>query len=124
MPALTPLPAGAYTFKAVATDTVGNTASAADQPFLVATSGAGSTGSLVLNLSETPISGQDAQFTVSVDGVQIGGVETITALHNAGQSQTFDFSGNFGSGAATSATCARTRPATWARLGLRTRPSQ
>ena len=52
---------------------------------------------LVLNLSEDAYKG-DAQFTVSVDGAQLGGTQTVTASHGAGQSQAFTFKGNFGSG--------------------------
>jgi hypothetical protein len=52
----------------------------------------------VLSLSETPVAGRDAQFTVSVDGVQLGGVQTVTALRGSGQAQDFTFQGNFGSG--------------------------
>jgi len=37
----------------------------------------------------------DAQFTISVDGTQIGGVQTTQALHAAGQSQVFKLLGNF-----------------------------
>ena len=40
----------------------------------------------------------DAQFTVSVDGKQIGGTQTTTARIAEGQSQEFDVHGNFGSG--------------------------
>jgi uncharacterized protein (TIGR01370 family) len=52
---------------------------------------------LVLNMSEDAYKG-DAQFTVSVDGNQLGGVFTTTALHSAGQSQGFTFKGDFGAG--------------------------
>ena len=52
---------------------------------------------LVLNMAEDPYQG-DAQFTVSVDGQQIGGVQTTTAVVGEGQSQEFDVKGNFGSG--------------------------
>lgn len=52
---------------------------------------------LVLNMAEDPYQG-DAQFTVSVDGQQIGGVQTTTAVVEEGQSQEFDVHGNFGSG--------------------------
>lgn len=38
----------------------------------------------------------DAQFTVSVDGTQVGGVQTAGAQHGAGQDQTFNVLGNFG----------------------------
>jgi hypothetical protein len=40
-----------------------------------------------------------AEFTVSVDGVQIGGVQTTAANVLAGQSQTFNVEGSFGTGA-------------------------
>jgi hypothetical protein len=49
-------------------------------------------------MSEDPFLG-DAQFTVSVDGVQIGGTLTTTAVNWQGQQQAFLVSGNFGSGA-------------------------
>ena len=56
----------------------GAPASAAAQP--------AANGSLALHLSEDAWQG-DAQFTISVDGVQQGGVQTATALHGLGQSQ-------------------------------------
>jgi hypothetical protein len=40
----------------------------------------------------------DAQFTVSVDGKQIGGTQTATASHAAGQSQEFDINGTLTAG--------------------------
>ena len=52
---------------------------------------------LVLHLSEDAWQG-DAQFTVSVDGKQVGGVQTVTALHGAGQTEDFTVSGSFGAG--------------------------
>jgi hypothetical protein len=52
---------------------------------------------LVLNMAEDPFQG-DAQFTVSVDGQQIGGVQTTTAVVDDGQFQEFDVHGNFGAG--------------------------
>jgi hypothetical protein len=55
-------------------------------------------GTLVLHLSEDAWSG-DAQFTVSVDGTQVGGVQSVTALHGAGQSQDLALSGSFAAGA-------------------------
>lgn len=65
------------------------------------TPGAVSVGSgpdtLVLNMAEDPYQG-DAQFTVSVDGQQIGGVQTATAVVDQGQFQEFDVHGNFGGG--------------------------
>ncbi len=53
--------------------------------------------SMTVTLSEDAYLG-NAQFTISVDGVQIGGVQTATALHDAGQTQTFTLHGNFGTG--------------------------
>jgi hypothetical protein len=52
---------------------------------------------LALSVSEDAWKG-DAQFTVSVDGKQIGGTQTATASHAAGQSQEFDVKGTFGAG--------------------------
>lgn len=43
----------------------------------------------------------DAQFTLSIDGVQQGGVQTATVMHASGQTQTFAVEGNFGAGAHT-----------------------
>jgi hypothetical protein len=52
---------------------------------------------LVLNMAEDAYQG-DAQFTVSVDGNQIGGTQTTTAFVDQGQQQEFDVHGNFGGG--------------------------
>lgn len=56
--------------------------------------------SLTLNMAEDPYMG-DAQFTVSVDGQQVGGTFTTTAVQYEGQQQAFNLSGNWGSGAHT-----------------------
>ncbi|MFL5251726.1 MAG: carbohydrate-binding domain-containing protein, partial [Rhodopila sp.] len=65
------------------------------------TPGAVSVGSgsntLVLNMAEDAYQG-DAQFTVSVDGQQVGGTQTTTASVAQGQQQEFDVHGNWGSG--------------------------
>ena len=50
---------------------------------------------LRLVLSEDAWRG-DAQFLVSVDGVQLGGPRAVSALHSVGQAQTFDLAGTFG----------------------------
>jgi predicted xylan-binding protein with Ca-dependent carbohydrate-binding module len=55
---------------------------------------------LKLGMAEDAYQG-DAQFTVSVDGKQIGGTQTTTARIAEGQSQEFDVHGNFGSGSHT-----------------------
>jgi len=52
---------------------------------------------LKLDIAEDPYQG-DAQFTVSVDGKQVGGTQTTTAHLSEGQSQEFDVKGDFGSG--------------------------
>jgi hypothetical protein len=52
---------------------------------------------LVLSVSEDAYLG-NAQFTVSVDGKQLGGTLTATASHASGASQSFTFNGDFGTG--------------------------
>ena len=52
---------------------------------------------LTLGVSEDAYQG-DAQFTVSVDGQQVGGTRTVTALHSAGQSQAVTLTGSWGLG--------------------------
>ncbi|WP_207415353.1 carbohydrate-binding domain-containing protein [Roseomonas haemaphysalidis] len=54
--------------------------------------------SLVLKVSEQAWNG-DAQFTVKVDGKQVGDVFTARADHAAGVSDTFTLKGNWGAGA-------------------------
>ena len=53
---------------------------------------------ITLQMSEDAWQG-DAQFTVKVDGQQVGGTLTTTALHAAGQTQQFDIRGAFTPGA-------------------------
>ena len=68
----------------------GNTA-LASEPALVTTSPwlpAPTRAGLVIYVSEDAWEG-DAQFTISVDGQQVGGVNTATASHALGQSQAF-----------------------------------
>ena len=52
---------------------------------------------LALSVDEDAYNG-NAQFTISVDGVQVGGVQTTTAVRTAGQTQTFDVFGNWSTG--------------------------
>jgi hypothetical protein len=54
-----------------------------------------STNSIVLNLSQDSWYG-DAQFTVSLNGTQVGGVQTATASHGSGQSQAITVQGGDG----------------------------
>lgn len=56
-----------------------------------------STGVLTLDVSEDAYAG-DAQFTITVDGQQIGGVYTATASHAAGQTQAIVVPGNLAAG--------------------------
>ena len=50
-----------------------------------------------LSISEDAYIG-DAQFTISVNGVQIGGVQTATAFHSNAQSKLISVQGSFGDG--------------------------
>ena len=52
---------------------------------------------LVLSLSEDAWMG-DAQFIASVDGKQLGGAQSVTALHSLGNTESFTFNGQFGAG--------------------------
>lgn len=52
---------------------------------------------LVVNVSEDYYKG-NAQFTVSIDGKQLGGTLTATVSHSSGGSQNFVFAGDFGAG--------------------------
>jgi hypothetical protein len=53
---------------------------------------------LALNLSEDAWQG-DALFTVTIDGTQIGGPTSVTALAANGATDTFTYNGNWGTGA-------------------------
>ena len=68
-------------------------------PATTVTTGTGSD-TIVLSMSEDAYNG-DAQFTVAVDGTQLGGSFTTTALHAAGASQNFSFNGDWAPGAHT-----------------------
>jgi len=54
--------------------------------------------SLVMRISQDAYQGA-AEYTVSVDGKQVGGTFTASALHSSGQSDTLTLSGDWGSGA-------------------------
>ena len=54
---------------------------------------------IVLKISEDAYRG-NAKFSVTVDGQQIGGIQTARASHSAGQEQTFILKGDFGPGGA------------------------
>ena len=55
---------------------------------------------LSLSISEDAYQG-DAQFTISVDGTQVGGIQTTNANHMAGVSQVFKVMGNYSAGSHT-----------------------
>ncbi len=71
---------------------VDTTGLAPPQPVTV---GAGSD-SIQLSVSESAYQG-NAQFTVSVDGSQVGGVQTVQALNSLSEVQTFTFLGDWSS---------------------------
>ena len=101
---ITPAPAlalGVQDFTATATDVAGNV-SAASAVLAVSVVAPPVTGSdtLSLNVAEVAMSGKNAQFTVSVDGTQIGGVQTVTGQETAGGGQTITLTGNFGAAGA------------------------
>ncbi|MBV8093625.1 MAG: hypothetical protein JOY71_21550 [Acetobacteraceae bacterium] len=68
----------------------GETAAAHNQPLPV-------TDTVAINLSEIA-EGGDVQFIASLDGQQLGAAQTVKANHAAGDTETFTFSGNWGSG--------------------------
>lgn len=69
-------------------------------PAAAATPPATGPDTLSVQVSEDAWQG-DAQFTVSIDGAQIGGVRTATASHAAGATQDVTLSGTWGAGAHT-----------------------
>ena len=76
--------------------TVGNPPPPPPPPGGTVTIGSGPD-TLALKVSEDAWQG-NAQFTVSVDGQQIGGTQTATASHAAGQTQIFNVKGKFAAG--------------------------
>ena len=97
---LTELSGGAqtFTFQGAGSGSSGGSGGSGSAPMPV-TIGSGPN-SLALQVSEDAYQG-DADFTISVDGKQIGGTQTALASHAAGQSQAFTVQGSFGSGAHT-----------------------
>lgn len=93
----TTLAPGRHALTATATDLAGNVA-AVDPPLTVPDPApAANPDLLVLQVSEDAYDG-DAQFTVSVDGQQVGGIQTATASHRGGQWQSVALTGTFGNG--------------------------
>ena len=78
---------------AAAATTTTTTPAASTAPVTI---GSGSD-TLVLNIAEDAYKG-DAQYTVSVDGTQIGGTQTAGAQQSAGATQTVNVLGNFAAG--------------------------
>jgi hypothetical protein len=62
-----------------------------------ASAGSSEPDSLTINAAGLIVGDVQPQFIVSVDGNQVGGVNTVTASESAG-GQTFSFSGDFGAG--------------------------
>ena len=85
IPVPTPAPVPALVFTPAPTPTP----TPVPTPAPVPTPTPASTDSLVVRLSEDAYQG-DAQFTVSVDGQQLGAAQSVTAQHGAG-SQAFNF---------------------------------
>jgi hypothetical protein len=86
------------TVTAVIKDTAGETASAAST--ITATQVAASppaTDTIVLDMSED-YAGGNAEFTVSVNGKQVGGVYQANALHSSGDAGTVSLTGDWNSG--------------------------
>ena len=73
------------------------TSSASASIVTQATAPASAVNQISVDLSEDAYLG-DAKGTIAIDGVTIGGVQTITASHALGQSERFTFTGNFGTG--------------------------
>jgi hypothetical protein len=92
-----PIVLGNVVFKV--TDTTVIPANAPSTPTTTPAAVSVGTGANTLNLSmaEDPYNG-DAQFTVSVDGVQVGGTLTTTAVEYLGQTQQFVLHGSWGNG--------------------------
>ncbi len=66
----------------------------------IVTPAAGSVSSITVGLAEDAYSG-DATALITIDGVQVGGLQTVTAPHSGGHYDTFTFTGDFGVGAQT-----------------------
>ncbi len=81
----TPAPHGEDTQGSGVTDATGTTSTSATPD------------TLVVQIAEDAYQG-DAQFLLSVDGVQEGGVNTATTLESSGTSQAFTVNGSFGPG--------------------------
>jgi len=82
-----PLAVGLHSFTATATDASGTSAASAALTERIT--------ALVLQVSGDSWNGAP-QFTVDVNGQQVGGVESTTAAHSQGQWDTFTFVGDFG----------------------------
>ncbi|MCF4129288.1 carbohydrate-binding domain-containing protein [Methylobacterium sp. SyP6R] len=76
------------------TTTTGSTTGTTAQPSVSLGSGSDQ---LLLKISQDAYNG-NAQYTVSVDGKQIGGVQTAQSLHSAGKSDLISVRGDWGQG--------------------------
>ncbi len=66
--------------------------SVTDHPLIVEVEPVAGMDTLVLNVGESSSNGANVQFTISVDGTQIGGVQTVTAAEAAGGGQNITLS--------------------------------
>ncbi|MFT8247335.1 Calx-beta domain-containing protein [Roseomonas sp. BN140053] len=86
------------TAKAVALQPLSSPDGVNTAPVLAVTNTVGSgADTLLLRLSEDAYQGH-AQFTIKVDGVQVGSVQTVAAAHAAGQTETLAVRGDWGLG--------------------------
>jgi hypothetical protein len=53
---------------------------------------------ITLKMAEDQAQGEDAAFTVNVDGQQIGGLQTARAAQSSGQTEEFTFNGDWAPG--------------------------
>ena len=95
---------GSYQITATQTDAAGTVSAASavqsltvDTHTPTAPTLAAAQDTLVLSISED-MWVQNAEFTVAVDGRQVGGVYSTNALHSLGQTQNLSLYGSFGSG--------------------------
>lgn len=94
--------AAASAWKSALSEIAGITGDSTGSSGSSSSSGSSGTGTdtIALRISEDAWKG-DAKFTVSVDGQQVGGTLTASALHSSGDSGVFLLTGNWGSGAQT-----------------------
>jgi beta-glucanase (GH16 family) len=93
-------PASGSTTPSTGSGTTTSTGSSSTTPAPAPAAGDTGTGpdTLTVHVSGDPFQG-DPQFTLTVDGQQIGGVQSVSAVHSSGQYQDIAFHGNFANAA-------------------------